>query len=160
MTSETLRLLPRKKRLRTTENLSSEKRPQVSIRLRHLLYSNVTLTAVSGRSNVRADVKAILGLAIDRGAPGDVLGKVAGGGIGNNDERLNHGVGRNDGDGGGGLGGGVDDSIDGRVNGSLNVSVVLSTLDTIGLGKLVDVGSGLGGGALQSVGISGGLLDE
>ena len=122
-----------------------KKRPHVSICCAIQLDLDVTLAAVSSRSDVRADVKAILGLAIDRGAPGDVLGKVDGGGAGNDDERLNHRVGRDDGDGSGGLGGGVDDSIDGRVNGSLNVSVVLSTLDTIGLGKLVDVGSGLGG---------------
>jgi len=151
-----------------------EKRLQSSICCATSLDLDVTVTAVSSRGNVRtdvaavssrgdvrADVRSILSLSASVSAHGNVINDVDGVGVVDN-EGFNDGVGRDDGDDSGGRLGrslgksSVNDSVNGSVE--VGVVVVLDTLDTIGLSKLIEVRGGLGSGTLESVGVSDGLL--
>jgi hypothetical protein len=105
------------------------------------LHLDVAITAVSSRSDVGANVRDTRGVLDVLGGHGDVSRDIDGVSV-VDDERFDHGIGGHDG------GSGVDASVDSDVE-----------LDTLGVGELVDVRSGLGGGALQDFGFGGDLLN-
>jgi hypothetical protein len=138
------------------ERNDRKRRNTSSITLPNSLHLKVAVVAVSGRSDVRANVGSARTILTGHG---DV--DVSSRGVDSvsvvDDERLDVRVGRDD-DGLGGSG------LDGCVENSVDLSDDLSAVDFIvdfgalGLGELV-VGSGLGSGALQDVGVSSGLLN-
>jgi hypothetical protein len=127
------------------ERNDRKRRNTSSITLPNSLHSKIAVVAVSGGSDVRANVGSARTILTSHG---DV--QVSGRGVDSvsviDDERLNARVGRDDdGLGGGGLDGSVEDSVD--LGDDLSVVDFSVDLGALGLGELV-VGSGLGSGAL------------